>query len=35
MGAGLIGLAAGQSIAWPDIEGHVRTLRILAVKQPG
>lgn len=33
IGAGLIGLRAGQSIAWPDREGMVRQLRIIAVKQ--
>ncbi len=31
--AGLIGLAEGQSIAWPDREGHVRLLRVLKVRR--
>ncbi|MGZ8347417.1 MAG: GreA/GreB family elongation factor [Allosphingosinicella sp.] len=33
-GAGLIGLSAGQSIAWPDAGGNVRMLRILSVRPP-
>lgn len=31
VGAGLIGLRAGQSILWPDREGHERELKIIAV----
>jgi regulator of nucleoside diphosphate kinase len=34
VGAGLIGLAEGQSIAWPDREGKVRLLRVLKVRRP-
>lgn len=34
VGTGLIGLAAGQSIDWPDRGGRTRTLRILSVRQP-
>jgi regulator of nucleoside diphosphate kinase len=34
IGAGLIGLAEGQSIAWPDREGKVRLLRVLKVRRP-
>lgn len=34
IGAGLIGLRAGQSILWPDRDGKERWLRILAVNQP-
>lgn len=34
IGAGLIGLRAGQEIAWPDRDGHVRQLRILKVLPP-
>lgn len=34
IGAGLIGLRAGQEIAWPDRDGHVRRLRILKVLPP-
>jgi len=33
IGAGLIGLRVGQSIVWPDREGHERKLTILGVKQ--
>ena len=33
VGAGLIGLRAGQSILWPDREGHQRTLTIASVVQ--
>ncbi len=33
VGAGLIGLAAGQSILWPDREGKKRTLQIMRVEQ--
>ena len=31
VGAGLIGLRTGQSIAWPDRDGHVRTLTVTKV----
>ena len=31
VGAGLIGLREGQSIAWPDRDGHVRALRVVKV----
>jgi len=34
VGAGLIGLAAGQSIRWPDRDGRERSLRILRVLPP-
>lgn len=34
IGAGLIGLRAGQSIRWPDRDGHERALTIVAVTQP-
>lgn len=34
VGAGLIGLSKGQSIDWPDRDGHVRRLTIVAVTQP-
>ena len=34
MGAALYGLSAGQSIFWPDLEGHERRIRIHAVRQP-
>lgn len=33
VGAGLLGLKTGQSIAWPDRSGHKRTLRIIEVTQ--
>ena len=33
IGAGLIGLREGQSIVWPDREGHERRLVIVKVKQ--
>jgi regulator of nucleoside diphosphate kinase len=33
IGAGLIGLTEGQSIAWPDREGNVRLLRVLKVRR--
>lgn len=33
VGAGLIGLQAGQSIVWPDRDGRERTLKILDVRQ--
>lgn len=35
VGAGLIGLREGQSILWPDREGHERRLVILKVQQQG
>jgi regulator of nucleoside diphosphate kinase len=31
VGAGLIGLREGQSIEWPDRDGHVRALRVVKV----
>jgi regulator of nucleoside diphosphate kinase len=34
MGAALYGLTAGQSIDWPDLDGHARRIRILRVRQP-
>lgn len=34
VGAGLIGLGTGQSIVWPDRDGHERRLTIVAVSQP-
>lgn len=34
VGAGLIGLSAGQAIDWPDVEGRPHRLHILAVRQP-
>ena len=34
MGAALYGLTAGQSIDWPDLEGHERRIQILRVRQP-
>ncbi|PZQ23244.1 MAG: nucleoside diphosphate kinase regulator [Sphingopyxis macrogoltabida] len=34
VGAGLIGMRAGQSILWPDRDGQERTLTIKAVMQP-
>lgn len=34
MGAALYGLMAGQSIDWPDLDGHPRRIRILRVRQP-
>ena len=34
LGAGLIGLSAGQTIEWPDIEGRERRITIVAVSQP-
>lgn len=33
VGAGLIGLRAGQSILWPDREGRSRRLAIVSVRQ--
>lgn len=34
VGAGLIGLRRGQSITWPDRDGHERALSVVAVVQP-
>ena len=34
MGAALYGLVAGQSIDWPDMDGHDRRIRIVRVRQP-
>lgn len=34
VGAGLIGLGEGQSILWPDRDGHERRLRIVKVSRP-
>ena len=34
MGAALYGLMAGQSIDWPDLDGHERRIRIVRVRQP-
>lgn len=34
VGAGLIGLAAGQSIRWPDRNGAERVLHVTAVQDP-
>lgn len=34
VGAGLIGLRDGQSILWPDRDGHERVLKIVEVCQP-
>ena len=34
MGAALYGLMAGQSIDWPNLDGHSRRIRILRVRQP-
>lgn len=33
IGAGIIGLSEGQSILWPDRDGHQRRLRIEQVRQ--
>ena len=33
IGAGLIGLAAGQSILWPDRDGNKRALKVLRVER--
>ncbi|HEU4961237.1 MAG TPA: nucleoside diphosphate kinase regulator [Sphingomonas sp.] len=33
VGAGLIGLAEGASIVWPDREGHDRVLRIVSIER--
>jgi regulator of nucleoside diphosphate kinase len=34
MGAALYGLAAGDSIDWPDLDGHSRRIKIVKVAQP-
>ncbi|HEY9093075.1 nucleoside diphosphate kinase regulator [Parasphingorhabdus sp.] len=34
MGAGLIGMVAGETIAWPDRSGSERVLRIVGVTPP-
>ncbi|MEW5688399.1 MAG: nucleoside diphosphate kinase regulator [Pseudomonadota bacterium] len=34
VGAGLLGLAEGQAILWPDRDGRRRPLRILSVQRP-
>ena len=34
VGAGLIGLRQGQSIRWPDRDGHERALSVVGVVQP-
>ena len=34
MGAALYGLTQGQSIDWPDLDGHARRIRIVRVRQP-
>ncbi|HYI05818.1 MAG TPA: nucleoside diphosphate kinase regulator [Reyranella sp.] len=34
VGAGLIGLSAGQTIEWPDLEGRERRITIMSVRQP-
>ena len=34
MGAALYGLTAGQSIDWPDLDGHERRIRIVRERQP-
>jgi hypothetical protein len=33
MGAALYGLAEGHSIAWPDLQGNSRPIRIVRVVQ--
>jgi regulator of nucleoside diphosphate kinase len=35
VGAGLLGLRPGQSIQWPDREGHERELRVVSVQRSG
>lgn len=35
MGAALYGLAEGECIEWPDLDGNVRPIRILRVGQSG
>ena len=34
MGAALYGLTAGQSIDWPDLDGHERRIQIVRVRRP-
>ncbi|RYY22884.1 MAG: nucleoside diphosphate kinase regulator [Sphingomonadales bacterium] len=34
VGIGLIGMASGRAILWPDREGHARMLRIVSVVPP-
>ena len=34
MGAALYGLAAGNTIEWPDLQGNYRSIRIVRVAQP-
>jgi regulator of nucleoside diphosphate kinase len=34
VGAGLLGLGQGQSIAWPDPSGHVRQLTAVLIEDP-
>ena len=34
VGAGLIGLSAGQTIEWPDLDGRERRITIVSVRQP-
>ena len=34
MGAALYGLAAGNTIEWPDLQGNYRSIRIVRVVQP-
>jgi regulator of nucleoside diphosphate kinase len=34
IGAGLIGMSAGNAISWPDRKGHVRSLKIVSVIPP-
>ena len=34
MGAALYGLSAGDSIDWPDLDGHSRRIKIARVTQP-
>ena len=34
IGAALYGLSAGQTIEWPDLGGHERRIRIVAVRPP-
>lgn len=35
MGAALYGLAEGECIEWPDLDGHVRAIRIVRVGDSG
>ena len=35
MGAALYGLAEGECIEWPDLDGHVRQIRIVSVGDSG